>query len=137
MKSLRTLALLLTFSLLATTSLRAEEKTTPDKNTPEKPVAEKATPEKSAEKSAPEKPAAKPHAKAAKANPAKPAPGVTEDQAQQALAFAAEQHPELAKLLDTLKATRKAEFQRALRELHMARTRLENIKTRPARPLPV
>lgn len=68
----------------------------------------------------PNKPsAAKPTAAAAKAAQA---------DAEAALAFAREHHPELEDVLSRLKKSNRAEFRRAVRDLNQARVRLERIQ---------
>lgn len=72
----------------------------------------------------PEGPKAKGEAKAGKA---KSNAALTADQEQEALAFARNQHPELADLLVKLQEKNPKEFEKALQELHRAQQRLSRL----------
>ena len=55
---------------------------------------------------------------------------LTEDQQASAMAFALENHPELVPLIESLKKSRQQDYNRALRDLHLAETRFGRLKSR-------
>ncbi len=59
-----------------------------------------------------------------------PRPELSETDLDATMAFAAEHHPELARLLEHLKKARKSEFQRAMRELNQQMLILEKQRER-------
>ncbi|HQX51783.1 MAG TPA: hypothetical protein PLR25_17820 [Planctomycetaceae bacterium] len=59
-----------------------------------------------------------------------PRPVLSETDLNATMAFAAEHHPELARLLEHLKKSRKSEFHRAMRELNQQMVSLEKLRER-------
>lgn len=57
-------------------------------------------------------------------------PALTTEQQNAAMAFARENHPELVPLINSLRKSRKADYNRALRDLHMATTRFGRLRER-------
>ena len=57
-------------------------------------------------------------------------PALSTEQQDAAMAFARENHPELVPLINSLRKSRKADYNRALRDLHSAATRLGRLKER-------
>jgi len=78
-----------------------------------------------------------PKAKAEKAGKAKLNAALTADQEQEALAFARNQHPELAELLVKLQEKNPKEFEKAMQELHRAQQRLSRLAEQNPKRFPL
>jgi hypothetical protein len=120
-----------------------DKKQATEKNPDKKQVTEKSSAEKDAEENADKNLAKKREASKARKSPSDARPDAErpkaankkserapDDREQAALALVREHHPDLVDLLKRLQATKRKEYQRAVKELYRDSQRLENVRQR-------